>query len=70
MPASTATASIFTALDRCDACGAQAYIKVTLNAGTELLFCAHHGRVHEDKLRQVAISIHDETDNLNKEDES
>ncbi len=33
---------VLSALDRCDLCGAQAYIRVTLESG-ELLFCAHHG---------------------------
>ena len=32
-----------TAADRCDSCGAQAYIAAEVN-GSELLFCAHHGR--------------------------
>ena len=31
-----------TAADRCDECGAQAYIRVELATG-ELLFCGHHG---------------------------
>ena len=52
------------ALDRCDRCGAQAYVRVELNGGAELLFCAHHAREHEDKLREVAISIQDETGRL------
>lgn len=38
-----------TAADRCDRCGAQAYVRVTLSAG-ELLFCAHHARQHEAAL--------------------
>lgn len=54
----------FTAADRCDRCGAQAYLRVTLPTGGELLFCAHHGNAHRDKLRQVAVDIHDETDRL------
>jgi hypothetical protein len=29
--------------------------------GAELLFCGHHARQHEDKLREVALRIHDET---------
>jgi hypothetical protein len=53
-----------TAEDRCDRCGAQAYIRVELNSGGELLFCAHHGREHADRLRTVALHIHDETDRL------
>ena len=53
-----------TAADRCDRCGAQAYLRVTLNSGGELLFCAHHARAHSDKLHQVALSIQDETHKL------
>lgn len=56
--------SALSAADRCDRCGAQAYLRVTLTSGGELLFCAHHGRAHENKLRQVALNIHDETDRL------
>lgn len=53
-----------TAADRCDRCGAKAYIKVVLPSGGELFFCAHHGRQHEDKLRQVALHIQDDTAQL------
>ena len=53
-----------TATDRCDRCGAQAYVRVELSGNAELLFCAHHARQHEDKLREVAITIHDETEKL------
>ena len=56
----TVTEALTTA-DRCDRCGAQAYLRVTLNSGGELLFCAHHARAHEDKLQQVALKIQDET---------
>ncbi|WP_293787478.1 hypothetical protein [uncultured Aeromicrobium sp.] len=63
----TATAELpaLTAGDRCDRCGAQAYVRVELAAGAELLFCAHHARQHEDKLREVAVNIHDESGRLN-----
>jgi hypothetical protein len=53
-----------TAADRCDRCGAQAYVRVKLESGGELLFCAHHGREHADALRQVATDIQDETGRL------
>ncbi|EFQ84202.1 hypothetical protein HMPREF0063_10918 [Aeromicrobium marinum DSM 15272] len=53
-----------TATDRCDRCGAQAYVRVELTGGAELLFCAHHARAHEDKLRDVAVTIHDESGKL------
>lgn len=52
-----------TASDRCDRCGAQAYMRVELAAG-ELLFCAHHAREHGDKLKTVAVSVQDETSRL------
>ncbi|CDK00740.1 conserved hypothetical protein [Microbacterium sp. C448] len=52
-----------TAADRCDSCGAQAYIAAEVN-GSELLFCAHHGRKYEDKLRSISTSWHDETARL------
>jgi len=52
-----------TAMDRCDSCGAQAYIAAEVN-GSELLFCAHHGRKYEEKLRSVATSWLDETARL------
>lgn len=50
--------------DRCDRCGAQAYVRVMLASGSELLFCAHHARAHEDRLREIAVDIQDETDRL------
>ncbi|WP_425454368.1 DUF7455 domain-containing protein [Nocardioides marmoriginsengisoli] len=53
-----------TAVDRCDRCGAQAYLRVSLQAGGELLFCAHHAREHGDKLREIAAHVHDETGKL------
>ncbi len=61
----TATlASPLTAADRCDRCGAQAYVRVLLNSGGELLFCAHHGREHTKALTPIAAEIHDESDRL------
>ena len=53
-----------TAADRCDRCGAQAYLRVELQAGGELLFCAHHAREHGDKLREIAANVQDETHKL------
>ena len=47
--------------DRCDRCGAQAYVKATLDqAGAELLFCGHHFRAHELKLVAAGATIVDE----------
>ena len=61
----TALAPSMTAADRCDRCGAQAYVRARLHAGGELLFCAHHGREHLPKLREHA-DIVDETERLNE----
>ena len=52
------------ATDRCDACGAQAYVRVQLSSGGELLFCGHHGREHGDKIKAIAVNVHDETGKL------
>ena len=50
-----------TIADRCDRCGARAYIRVLLPGGGELLFCAHHGRAHQEALRAADADIHDES---------
>jgi hypothetical protein len=52
------------AVDRCDRCGAQAYLRVELAGGGDLLFCGHHAREHGDKLREIAVAVHDETSRL------
>jgi len=56
--------SALTATDRCDRCGAQAYLRVELASGLELLFCAHHAREHGEKLKEVAVTLTDETHKL------
>ena len=63
MNAVTASAPL-TAADRCDRCGARAYIRVVLPGGGELLFCAHHGRAHQDALRAQDADIQDQSDAL------
>jgi hypothetical protein len=57
------------ASDRCDSCGAQAYVWVTGVSG-DLLFCAHHyngivdNAVGYDKMMKFAYQIVDETEKL------
>lgn len=58
-----ALAPTLSAADRCDRCGAQAYVRARLHSGGELLFCAHHGRLHIPALRDHA-DIDDESDRL------
>ena len=64
MTGAMAPAKPLTALDLCDRCGAQAYVRVVLPGGGELLFCAHHGRQHGEALARIAKEIQDETDRL------
>lgn len=60
----TITAPALSAQDRCDRCGAQAYVRVTMESGFDLLMCGHHFHENEDRLRAVATSVHDETERL------
>lgn len=53
--------------DRCDRCGAQAYLRVELSSGGELLFCGHHAREYGPQLRKLAVSVYDETDSLTRD---
>jgi hypothetical protein len=50
--------------DRCDRCGAQAYVRALLPGRRELLFCAHHYRQHAPALAEVAREIRDEMEQL------
>lgn len=59
----TAPSPTLTAADRCDRCGAQARVRVVLSTG-DLLFCAHHAKAYEDKLRATAVEYVDETATL------
>src|ERR1700745_4274349 len=59
-----ALAGTLTAVDRCDRCGAQAYVRVLLPSRLELLFCAHHNRQHASALANIAVEIQDETTRL------
>ena len=51
------------ATDRCDVCGAQAYIRAVLSTG-ELLFCSHHGNEKKSQLEAITKSWHDESSKL------
>jgi hypothetical protein len=58
-----------TTVDRCDRCGAQAYVRVVLGAsGGELLFCGHHARAVEANLRPLSSGWHDETGRLHEKE--
>ena len=50
-----------TALDRCDSCGAQAYVRAWFAHG-ELLFCGHHWRKAEGTA--APLEVQDEREKL------
>jgi hypothetical protein len=54
-------------LDRCDACGSQAYVRVTLLTLRPLLFCGNHYRRNETDLWAIAGHIKDERWALRKD---
>ena len=58
---STLSPNPLTASERCDRCGAQAYVRVILTSGGELLFCGHHARKHLPALEPLAEHIQDQT---------
>lgn len=52
--------------DRCDACGAQAFVWATMPGSSEgLRYCSHHFNKFETKLREYAIDIVDERYKIN-----
>ena len=53
-----------TAADRCDRCGAQAYVRATLMSGGELMFCAHHAAEFRGALEANGAVFHDESGRL------
>ena len=55
-----------TVADRCDRCGAQAYVRVVMTSG-ELLFCAHHAHEHGPKFAALATHVQDESSRLLQE---
>ena len=75
----TAAAQTLTAFDRCDRCGARAFLKFAKAWGeydnaalvrdgdpvAEVLMCAHHGREHGPALiAQGFVAVIDETNRL------
>ena len=63
---------VLNAMDRCDKCSAQAYVKIIGVVG-ELLFCAHHynnimdNAVGYDKMMKFAYQIVDERNRLDED---
>lgn len=55
MTVTTPVARVLTAADRCDRCGAQAY-HVTQHVNGELLWCQHHFREFQTKLKPKEVT--------------
>lgn len=55
--------------DRCDRCGAQAYVRVGLLTG-ELMFCGHHYAANAEALAVVAVIVEDQRDLLEAAEKS
>lgn len=56
--------------DRCDRCGAQAFVRTSILSSegnpTTLQFCAHHFASNEAKLREIALHVDDQRDRINE----
>ena len=54
------------ATDRCDRCGAQAYVEVSLTGSVNLLFCVHHYKAQASALlpRPSVLKVRDESQKL------
>lgn len=70
MTTALAPTAPLTAADRCDRCGATAYVRVVLISGGELLFCGHHARKHMDAVKPLAAYIDDQIDRLDEAPET
>ncbi|MDP9239231.1 MAG: hypothetical protein M3O55_01115 [Actinomycetota bacterium] len=66
---SSRTAVAITTAERCDRCGARAFVRTTFAAGDELhdlLWCGHHFAAHEARIREQAVFVQDERDSIDE----
>lgn len=54
----------FSALDRCDRCGAQAYSVAQKDGKADLLFCLHHRKEHFDALLDDEWTVTDDYEGM------
>ena len=56
-----------TAHDRCDRCGAQAYVKVCFTVTSDLMFCGHDWAEFRKKIGETCVifDVVDETASIN-----
>jgi hypothetical protein len=55
--------------DRCDSCGAQAFVLAKFANG-ELYFCGHHFAKFETKIRKTSFEVIDERNFINEKSAS
>lgn len=69
MTTATATAPTaeLTRQDRCDRCGAQAFVRATFDGDLTLLFCGHHFRGHQDALAAAGAHVLDERHRIDEQ---
>lgn len=58
-PANTPTPQL-TAADRCDQCGARAWVRATMSSGSCLYFCAHHANRNIEAFIKQGVELLDE----------
>lgn len=54
--------------DRCDTCGARAYVIATMRTGLQVFYCAHHATKYWERLTAQAIRVDDQRWRLHVED--
>lgn len=64
MTASTTVTRQLRVADRCDKCGAEAFVLAKFVAG-ELMFCGHHFNEYELMIREKSYEIVDEREHIN-----
>lgn len=50
-------AAVLSPSERCDACGAKAYVLTQITGGRFIAWCAHHYAVHDSALRASGSSV-------------
>lgn len=60
----TTATPVLSGEDRCDRCGAQAYVLVRLRSGQDLQFCVHHYTAHSAALEPLTDQVFDESNRL------
>lgn len=54
-----------TAYDRCDKCGSQAYVRIVVSLGYDLLLCGHHWQVNKTTVEELNDAhVYSELDKL------